>query len=172
MIDIRFLRENPDAVRENIRKKHQDEKLPLVDGEGHLTGLITVKDIATANMDLFDTGILAKSRTSYKNILETLGATMAVGSEDAVCTTGHIRIGTATNDLNTVVCFSGQFLNLLCCIGIAFCETVVDHTGNFRNALWHLLSTLFTGFLHLARHMLRRKKSRIVGINERRNRLL
>ena len=31
MIDIRFLRENPDAVRENIRKKFQDEKLPLVD---------------------------------------------------------------------------------------------------------------------------------------------
>ena len=31
MIDIRFLRENPDVVRENIRKKFQDEKLPLVD---------------------------------------------------------------------------------------------------------------------------------------------
>ncbi|MEE8817261.1 MAG: serine--tRNA ligase [Lachnospiraceae bacterium] len=31
MIDIKFLRENPDAVRENIKKKFQDEKLPLVD---------------------------------------------------------------------------------------------------------------------------------------------
>ncbi len=31
MIDIRFLRENPDAVRENIKKKFQDNKLPLVD---------------------------------------------------------------------------------------------------------------------------------------------
>ena len=31
MIDIRFLRENPEIVRENIRKKFQDEKLPLVD---------------------------------------------------------------------------------------------------------------------------------------------
>ena len=31
MIDIKFLRENPEAVRENIRKKFQDEKLPLVD---------------------------------------------------------------------------------------------------------------------------------------------
>jgi len=31
MIDIRFLRENPEAVKENIRKKFQDEKLPLVD---------------------------------------------------------------------------------------------------------------------------------------------
>ncbi len=31
MLDIRFLRENPDAVRENIKKKFQDKKLPLVD---------------------------------------------------------------------------------------------------------------------------------------------
>ena len=31
MIDIRFLRENPEAVKENIRKKFQDVKLPLVD---------------------------------------------------------------------------------------------------------------------------------------------
>jgi len=31
MLDIKFVRENPDAVRENIRKKFQDAKLPLVD---------------------------------------------------------------------------------------------------------------------------------------------
>lgn len=31
MIDIRFLRENPEAVKENIKKKFQDSKLPLVD---------------------------------------------------------------------------------------------------------------------------------------------
>ena len=31
MLDIRFIRENPDLVRENIRKKFQDAKLPLVD---------------------------------------------------------------------------------------------------------------------------------------------
>ena len=31
MIDIKFLRENPDVVKENIKKKYQDGKLPLVD---------------------------------------------------------------------------------------------------------------------------------------------
>ena len=31
MLDIKFLRENPDAVKENIKKKFQEEKLPLVD---------------------------------------------------------------------------------------------------------------------------------------------
>jgi len=31
MLDIKFIRENPDLVRENIKKKFQEEKLPLVD---------------------------------------------------------------------------------------------------------------------------------------------
>ena len=31
MIDIKFLRENPEVVKENIRKKFEDHKLPLVD---------------------------------------------------------------------------------------------------------------------------------------------
>ena len=31
MLDIKFVRENPDTVKENIKKKFQDEKLPLVD---------------------------------------------------------------------------------------------------------------------------------------------
>ena len=31
MLDIRFIRENPEVVKENIKKKFQDEKLPLVD---------------------------------------------------------------------------------------------------------------------------------------------
>ena len=31
MIDMKFLRENPEAVKENIRKKFQEDKLPLVD---------------------------------------------------------------------------------------------------------------------------------------------
>ena len=31
MLDIKFLRENPDAVKENIKKKFQDKKIPMVD---------------------------------------------------------------------------------------------------------------------------------------------
>ena len=31
MLDIRFIRENPETVKENIKKKFQDAKLPLVD---------------------------------------------------------------------------------------------------------------------------------------------
>ena len=31
MLDIRFLRENPDIVKQNIKNKFQDAKLPMVD---------------------------------------------------------------------------------------------------------------------------------------------
>ena len=31
MLDIKLIRENPDLVKENIKKKFQDQKLPLVD---------------------------------------------------------------------------------------------------------------------------------------------
>ena len=31
MLDMKFVRENPELVRENIKKKFQDAKLPLVD---------------------------------------------------------------------------------------------------------------------------------------------
>ena len=106
-----------------IMRDQQIDTLPVTNADNELEGVITVKDIATANMDLFDTGILAKSRASYKNILETLGATMAVGSEDAVCTTGHIRIGTATPEMlensmekGDIVILTNRYESQLCAI--------------------------------------------------------
>ena len=106
-----------------IMRDRKIDTLPVTAADNELEGLITVKDIATANMDLFDTGILAKSRTSYKNILETLGATMAVGSEDDVCTTGHIRIGTATPEMlensmekGDIVILTNRYESQLCAI--------------------------------------------------------
>ena len=106
-----------------IMRDQKIDTLPVTSEDNELQGLITVKDIATANMDLFDTGILAKSRTSYKNILETLGATMVVGSEDAVCTTGHIRIGTATPEMlensmekGDIVILTNRYESQLCAI--------------------------------------------------------
>ena len=82
-----------------IMRDQKIDTLPITSADNELEGIITVKDIATANMDVFDTGVLATSRTTYKNILETLGGTMVVGNENAVCTTGHIKIGTATPEM-------------------------------------------------------------------------
>ena len=106
-----------------IMRDQKIDTLPVTSEEDELQGVITVKDIATANLDLFDTGILAKSRTSYRNILETLGATMVVGSEDAECTTGHIRIGTATPEMlessmekGDIVILTNRYESQLCAI--------------------------------------------------------
>ena len=106
-----------------IMRDQKIDTLAVTDADNELQGVITVKDIATANMDLFDTGILAKSRTSYRNILETLGGTMVVGSEDAVCTTGHIRIGTATPEMlessvekGDIVILTNRYESQLCAI--------------------------------------------------------
>ena len=106
-----------------IMRDKQIDTLPVTSPDNELEGVITVKDIATANMDVFDTGILAKSQTTYRNILETLGGTMVVGSADDICTTGHIRIGTATPEMleNTVekgdiVILTNRYESQLCAI--------------------------------------------------------
>ena len=106
-----------------IMRDKQIDTLPITDADNELLGLITVKDIATANMDVFDTEVLAKSRTSYKNILETLGGTMVVGDENAVCTTGHIKIGTATPEMlesavekGDIVILTNRYESQLCAI--------------------------------------------------------
>ena len=106
-----------------IMRDQQIDTLPVTSPDNELEGVITVKDIATANMDVFDTGILAKSQTSFKNILETLDGTMVVGRESDICTTGHIRIGTATPEMlestvekGDIVILTNRYESQLCAI--------------------------------------------------------
>ena len=106
-----------------IMRDQQIDTLSITSADNELEGIITVKDLATANMDVFDTAVLAKSRTSYKNILETLDGTMVVGDADAVCTTGHIKIGTATPEMlessvekGDIVILSNRYESQLCAI--------------------------------------------------------
>ena len=106
-----------------IMRDQQIDTLSITSADNELEGIITVKDLATANMDVFDTAVLAKSRTSYKNILETLNGTMVVGDADAVCTTGHIKIGTATPEMlessvekGDIVILTNRYESQLCAI--------------------------------------------------------
>src|SRR5699024_2352399 len=106
-----------------IMRDRDIDTLPVVSPEGDLLGVITVKDIATANMDVFDTAVLAKTHTTYKNILETLGGEMVVGSEDGVCTAGNVHIGTATPEMlesavekGDIVILTNRYESQLCAI--------------------------------------------------------
>lgn len=72
--------------------------LPITEGE-KLEGIITIGDIATSYMEVYDSRILAQAQTPYSNILETLEGTMVVGDEHAIVTDGKVLIAAANPDL-------------------------------------------------------------------------
>ena len=82
----------------NTMRDLKESTMPVVD-EGRLEGIIAVKDIATANMDIYETRILAMSRTKYKNVLDTIDGTLLVGDPEEEITKGKILIGAANPDL-------------------------------------------------------------------------
>ena len=71
MIDIKFLRENPDVVKENIKKKFQDHKLPLVD---EVIALDKERREVQAEADAI--------RAEKNRISKQIGALMAQGRKD------------------------------------------------------------------------------------------
>ena len=71
MLDLKFVRENPDIVKENIKKKFQDHKLPLVDEVIELD-----KKARKAQTDA------DALRSNRKTISKQIGALMAQGKRD------------------------------------------------------------------------------------------
>ena len=87
----------------NLMRDVEIDTLCIVDGDNELQGLITIKDIADANMDLFDTAVLAAANTRCTNLLETLEAELVVGSADAHIDSGNICIGTSPEIMEELV---------------------------------------------------------------------
>lgn len=79
----------------NSMREQDIETLCIVNADKELQGLVTLRDITNANMNLLDNGILSEARTSYRNLMETLEADMVTGEADATITKGHIFIGTS-----------------------------------------------------------------------------
>ena len=71
MLDIKFVRENPDIVKENIKKKFQDQKLPLVDE------VITLDKQARELQQEAD-----ELRAKKNSIAKQIGALMAQGKKE------------------------------------------------------------------------------------------
>ncbi len=71
MLDIKFLRENPDIVKENIKKKFQDKKLPLVDE------VIELDEKTRKNQQEAD-----QLRSNKNKISKQIGALMAQGKKE------------------------------------------------------------------------------------------
>ena len=73
--------------------------LCVVDEENNLQGLITVQDVATANMDGLDPAILAQAETSYENVIETINGTVLVGDPKGRKVEGRIIVGAGSSEV-------------------------------------------------------------------------
>ena len=82
----------------NKMRDLRESTMPIVN-DGVLEGIISVKDIATANMDIYETRILAISHTKYTNVLDAIDGTMIVGDSEEEITKGKILIDAANPDL-------------------------------------------------------------------------
>ena len=71
MLDIRFVREHPEEVKENIRKKFQDEKLPLVD---------EVIELDKRNRAI--KGEVEALRANHNKLSKQIGGLMAKGQKE------------------------------------------------------------------------------------------
>lgn len=115
-----------------MMRNDEIDTLPIVDEDNRLQGLIAVKDITVANMDIFDTEVLSKSKTSYRNILETLEGTMITGNPDAIVENGRVFIGAATPESmeemvnpGDIVIMSNRYESQLCAIEIGVSLLIV-----------------------------------------------
>lgn len=72
--------------------------LPITEDD-KLIGILSVRDIATSYMDVYDNKILGTARTKYKNILETLDASLVVGNGEGIFQKGKVLVAAADSEL-------------------------------------------------------------------------
>lgn len=73
--------------------------LPITNRNGLLEGLIITGDIATSYMDVYDNRILAKARTQYKNIAETLEGEVLSGNSHGYFIKGKVVAATESPEM-------------------------------------------------------------------------
>lgn len=79
--------------------KEDNMKSMPVTRDDHLEGLITIGDIATSYMDVYDNRILANARTQYRNINHTLDGELITGNEHGYFVKGKVVIAAASPDM-------------------------------------------------------------------------
>lgn len=106
----------------NFMKDKNVATLPITE-KNKLTGLISISDIATSYMDVYDSKILATAKTKYKNILETLDAEMVVGDAEKFFDKGKVLVAAANPDLmenyieeHDLVILGNRYESQLCAI--------------------------------------------------------
>jgi len=106
-----------------LMKENNVVTLPITTEDRKLSGLITIGDIATSYMDVYDSKILATANTKYQNIIETLDATLLLGNAEEYFDKGKVLIAAANPDLmenyiepNDLVILGNRYESQLCAI--------------------------------------------------------
>lgn len=79
-------------------RQEQAKTLPIVKDD-ELVGVVSTGDIAKSYMDVYDSEILSKARTQYRNIIKTLDGTMITGNEHGYFMRGKVAIGASSPNL-------------------------------------------------------------------------
>ncbi len=131
----------------NMMRELDVVTLPVTTEEGKLSGLITIGDIATAYMDVYDNCILSTAGTSYKNILETLEGEMLIGDKDAVYTKGEVIIAAANPDVmedyihkGDMVILGNRYESQLCAIEMGAACIIVCMNAKVSKTIQKLAS--------------------------------
>lgn len=117
----------------NMMKSSGDSTLAILENQ-RLLGLITISDIATSYMDVYDNHILATACTPYRNIVETLDAEIVSGSIEGTFEGGKVFVAAANPDMmenfigaGDLVILGNRYESQLCAIEMgADCIVVCD----------------------------------------------
>lgn len=78
-----------------LMKEEKIKTLPITRDE-KLEGLITMSDITTSYMDVYDSKVLSAARTQYRNIAETIGGKVLLGNSHSYLLDGKISVGASS----------------------------------------------------------------------------
>ena len=77
-------------------KEHNSTTLCITNEDNLISGIITMTDIAGANLDVLDNQLVSKAKTPFRNIVKTLNARVLCGDIDKVFDEGRVTIGANT----------------------------------------------------------------------------
>lgn len=138
-MDIRQI----EGVRGNVsikdawaRMKEENIRTLPITRNNRLEGLITIGDIATSYMEVYDNRILSTARTQYRNIVHTLDGNLVTGNEHGYFLKGKVIIAASSPDLmeniiekDDLVILGNRYESQLCAIEMdASCLVICQST--------------------------------------------
>ena len=120
---IEGVRSNASIREAWTRMKQENIRTLPVTRNDRLEGLITIGDIATSYMEVYDSHILSTARTQYRNIVNTLDGTIVTGNEHGYFLKGKVIIAASSPDMmeniiekDDLVILGNRYESQLCAI--------------------------------------------------------